>query len=1085
MLTRRALFYATLTCALALITTAYAAPLNEPTASTTTPEGLAATLEISKLDADLSNSIPNGFASADGATLQPYASTEVDTVAELAPTSLPMTKEEMALAEVAAVVAELATTTAAELKVKEEGKYAEDELEAMQRIWRNAEEAKRQVIAHEIANAVDTLEGGRLSDEKDFVTVETVDTTTTMTPTATTESPQILNELVRAAAAANEILAAALNAANLAATSTNMTNATAVVANENTIATTVQPVRAINTEAGSVDGPAAATARVSDNEGLSEAVDAVTWRPNVSKAKATNVGIEVNGEKTIATATTAATTVERVSTDTTGDLNVSFGAGGAQEKSPEIKASTQLDVQEKPTTTTTATTTTTIASITNSAAEVVNEQPNVEPILWRAGDFLLEHNHSALNKEETPTELMEVTSEVAESTEHTKTKEFESAERAKESLETTPISGDISPQSIELPKDFEASTPHPNNGADGAVVRTQTNIVETANQVAPQATDTDKEFSETQIAEVVEVKQAQIAQDDSEVNETTTSSLSEIPTLIPPTTEPLETLIAVESEAQEPNTIISTAWNELEKTATTTTPEVATVAENVAPLQPTYSELNHQQVITTITPDEKEAATESAYEIHSDISLTTNTTPAAAQHENSFTTGNSADQAESTTTSLASNQHTTTPINAQTELPKISEAAATDALPITTEHSVAAALEISLDTRQLPTTTLSAALQHADTTQFSSGTEETTTPAEATTIPSEVLQATSAASHQITESTAERIQATTYLIESKDSSTDVPLAPFTTTPATIEELPEPEVTTRQHELEAYAVVVGSTEIPQSAAVPSLEITNTADTLTATLSSGSAGVSTTETATTLTAIESAVPDMTTPAAESGELQTETVEQAVEVKTVEALVETVADPVTTNSALVEEQPLHIRTTTEPQQQAYSGSDGESESESIATPTTAGKTEEVESETVTTTNMPNQVDITTATTTSTTTTTSTPEPEIITITTTSPPETTTITTTTTTSAPEPELITTTTTTSQPETTTTTTTTTTTLSPMSLIVAEHEARSLDRTPPRVSRIVSEDGVEVLTGYSIVHHIYAAALAAFEAGGA
>ncbi|CAD6999413.1 unnamed protein product [Ceratitis capitata] len=1074
MLTRRALFYATLTCALALITTAYAAPLNEPTASTTTPEGLAATLEISKLDADLSNSILNGFASADGATLQPYASTEVDTVAELAPTSLPMTKEEIALAEVAAVVAELATTTAAELKVKEEGKYAEDELEAMQRIWRNAEEAKRQVIAHEIANAVDTLEGGRLSDEKDFVTVETVDTTATMSPTATTESPQILNELVRAAAAANEILAAALNAANLAATSTNMTHATAVVANENTIATTVQPVRAINTEAGSVDGLAAATARVSDNEGLSEAVDAVTWRPNVSKTKATNVGVEVNGEKTIATATTAATTVERVSTDTTGDLNVSFGAGGVQdfEKSPEIKASTQLNVQEKPTTTTT------IASITNSADEVVNEQPNVEPILWRAGDFLLEHNHSALNKEEMPTELMEVTIEVAESTEHTKTKELASAERAMESLETTPVSGDISPQSTELPKDFEASTPHPNNGAHREVVRTQTNIVETANQVAPQATDTDKEFSETQIAEVVEVKQAQIAQDDSEVNETTTSSLSEIPTLIPPTTEPLETLIAVESEAQEPNTIISTAWNELEKTATTTTPEVATVAENVAPLQPTYSELNHQQVITTITPDEKEAATESAYEIHSDISLTTNTTPAAAQHENSFTTGNSADQAESTTTSLASNQHTTTPISTQTELPKISEAVATDALPITTEHSVAAALEISLDTRQLPTTTLSAAVQHADTTQFSGGTEETTTPAEATTIPSEVLQATSAASHQITESTAERIQATTYLIESKDSSTDVPLAPFTTTTATIEELPEPEVTTRQPELEAYAVVVGSTEIPQSVAVPSLEITNTADTLTATLSSGSAGVSTTETATTLTAIESAVPDMTTPAAESGELHTETVERAVEVKTVEA------DPVTTNSALVEEQPLHIRTTTEPQQQAYSGSDGESESESITTPTTAGKTEEVECETVTTTNIPNQVDITTTTTT--TTTTSTPEHEIIAITTTSPPETTTITTTTTTtSAPEPELITTTTTTSQPETTTTTTTTTTTLSPMSLIVAEHEARSLDRTPPRVSRIVSEDGVEVLTGYSIVHHIYAAALAAFEAGGA
>uniref|UniRef100_W8B8J6 Zonadhesin n=1 Tax=Ceratitis capitata TaxID=7213 RepID=W8B8J6_CERCA len=945
MLTRRALFYATLTCALALITTAYAAPLNEPTASTTTPEGLAATLEISKLDADLSNSIPNGFASADGATLHPYASTEVDTVAELAPTSLPMTKEEMALAEVAAVVAELATTTAAELKVKEEGKYAEDELEAMQRIWRNAEEAKRQVIAHEIANAVDTLEGGRLSDEKDFVTVETVDTTTTMTPTATTESPQILNELVRAAAAANEILAAALNAANLAATSTNMTNATAVVANENTIATTVQPVRAINTEAGSVDGLAAATARVNDNEGLSEAVDAVTWRPNVSKTKATNVGVEVNGEKTIATATTAATTVERVSTDTTGDLNVSFGAGGVQEfeKLPEIP-----------------TTTTTIASITNSADEVVNEQPNVEPILWRAGDFLLEHSDSALNKEEMPTELMEVTSE--ESTEHTKTKEFENAERAMESLETTPISGDISPQSTELPKDFEASTPHPNNGADGAVVRTQTNIVETANQVAPQATDTDKEFSETQIAEVVEVKQAQIAQDDSEVNETTTSSTSENSNLIPTTTEPLETLIAVESEAQKPN--ISTAWNELEKTATTTAPEVATAAENVAPLQPTYSESNHRQVITTITPDEKEAATESAYEIYSEISLTTTTAPAAAQHENSFTTGNSADQAESTTTSLASNQHTTTPISAQTELPKISEAAATDALSITTEHSVAAALEISLDTRQLPTTTLSAALQHADTTQFSSGTEETTTPAEATTIPSEVLQATSAASHQITESTAERIQATTYLIESKDSSTDVPLAPFTTTPATIEELPEPEVTTRQPELEAYAVVVGSTEIPQSAAVPSLEITNTADTLAATLSRGSTGVSTTEIATTLTAIESAVPDMTTPAAESGELHTETVERAVEVKTVEA------DPVTTNSALVEEQPLHIRTTTEPQQQAYSGSDGESESESIATPTTAGKTEEVESETVTTTNMPNQVDITTATTTSTTT-------------------------------------------------------------------------------------------------------------------
>lgn len=216
----------TLTCALlALIgcgcAPAKAAPMGEPA---TTVQGSVTTLEMSKVGHDLANTIAIGVSSIG---VQPYASTDVDIEAKLAPTSLPMTNEEMALAELAAVVGDLATTSVAELKSRDQGK------EEKKQIRRRAEEDRQQVIARKLANVVEAMEGVTISDS-DFIAATTFKTSfphqinntattttisqttaTSLVPLTATESPAVLAELVRAAAVANEILAAALNVATI------------------------------------------------------------------------------------------------------------------------------------------------------------------------------------------------------------------------------------------------------------------------------------------------------------------------------------------------------------------------------------------------------------------------------------------------------------------------------------------------------------------------------------------------------------------------------------------------------------------------------------------------------------------------------------------------------------------------------------------------------------------------------------------------------------------------------------------------------------------------------------------------------
>ncbi|XP_036329215.1 mucin-17-like [Rhagoletis pomonella] len=1147
MLTLHALSGYRLPCVLAVLLyfsmpAAQTAPSSELTA---VAEGLAATLEISKLSSESANSISTDFSAANVENAQPYATTEVDTEAELAPTSLPLTSEEIALAEVAAVVAELTTATAADIKAQEQ---ASDE-ERQWQVRRRADEAKRQAIEREIASAVEMLE-----DEKDSGAVSTlttsfadvIGTTTTAQPTTaaptTTVGPAILNELVRAAAASNEILAAALNAATMAGT--NITIATtADVASADTT-TTPKPDRATNTELAIGDDLLA----VSDSETLPEGE--VAWQPSeietTSIATTTKKAI-MNIETADAATTTPITTIasETTHSEPTPNANISNEINGDNllDKSLESEgwreavtnSPQQLVVTVRPKVSAEPTITT---LVTEGTTETLEAQSNTETVSSLDSAALLEHFNKSPDSEETKHSMESVDHEGAESKKVIRTKE------AEESTETTPptAENEVEGETKDLPMAVLAAT----NARQVAETAADAAINDEATQQATSNKNERKHSStsepipvensiraeEFEIAKVEEVKRANLRgesnQPNAVENEITTTPNSQA-YLTPDTTDPLETLIAVESEARAPNkylnaireevgdetvattnavpeAITTAEYNSAEVAAdtATTTPESTLVEEKFA----AESTMSPAVAVTTITPVEdtitkapieQNVANESQKETENDPKAIISTSTITNTDEETTAAISNGDSLVTTTTSKT----TTEAAVAEKELTKDQR--------IDIQEGLAKTTEMITKDEETSQTWARATESTSDPEAIVSVTEPTVTYLEER-VQGDIVPAT----------------------ESVRSSTDVPLAAFTTMPHSTEELLHAEATTEKGDLgtissggsrekvresttlnsnTAENAPAEPTDLPETSAVESESI----------LSETTAATKATELPESTTAAGeeiSAVAEAGLPATTTTKIETET-------ETLAATEQLEAELGTTTEAALAEQPLYRRTL---DAQRHGGSEYASATEltnvvSVAvaetteatttvgttevgttiaaittTTTTAGADAAGSTFAVATTNA-SVADTTTTTkisepetTTTTTTTTKTPALETTT-TTTAEPETT---TTTTTTAPAPETTTTkTTTTPAPETTTTTTTRTTTsapettttitttLSPMSLIIAEHEARSLERTPPRVSRIVSDDGVEVLSGYSIVHHMHAAAMAALAAAAA
>uniref|UniRef100_A0A0A1WUY2 Zonadhesin n=1 Tax=Zeugodacus cucurbitae TaxID=28588 RepID=A0A0A1WUY2_ZEUCU len=960
-----------------------AAPTGEPD---TAAQGSAATLEVSRIRYDLANTIPIGFAAANA---QSYVSTDVDTEAEVAPTSLPMTNEEMALAEVAAVVAELATTAAAELKVRDQG---EDVAKEQLGNSRSVKADRQEVNAPELANVVEALDGVTVNND-DFITATTFRTnlphqinttpiTTTISPSAAhpiapstaTESPAILDELVRAAVAANEILAAALNVATMAVTNINATVATTTTQGAPNLATTLQPEAASSTTA------VADQAQMSDSEILPEPT---AWQPNE---------IEKLSTTTIAEVTTAipdyTTTSAAVADKPTDNASVSIEVNDDTFFVKELET-TPIDIQE-----------TTIASKEKSAAAETTDFSKVGGLT---------------NSDEDPKRtLADADNEVSESMRIEKSKE------SQETLSSPPPNRD---------NDLENST----SDAENLVINTIGNIMTQTEPVAESATDvvpvTTENLNETAEIEELKFEEDKIEQKgEGDENMTTT-------------TESLETLIAVESEARVPSkSVLISEKDALEETTTTTPQQTTIMSESIMAT-------NEATTTTTAATTEKDLLTETTT-----IEATTNTTVAptilitttGAQEGNIATTESADIKTDGPSASEQSEKleeaivETTTPTSPTDVSNIITEASDENQIVAITTSKLPAAEATTIFEEELSTSPLALTENYKETADIETSTNSIEEPITVTRIP--FIENTYIQSTESIPTTTEPLST-----ESSRSSTDAPTLPTITTLAT-EEIQHLEVSANQANFEAFPNAA-LTEVS-----PQITTQRTEDITTTTLST-SPETTTTSSATTAPEIEDTIlgftkVDSTAQIREQMPTTTEEVLGTTIITTEkttksEDAVEPEAKTDTTTVATIEEQPFHM--TTEKEDDSALTTTNTIVAREESTTDDADVTSSAEALSTTT---PITADITTV---------STPEVEV----------TTTISTTT----PEPDI--------------TTTTTTTTLSPMSLIVAEHEARSLDRTPPRVSRIVNEDGVEVLTGYSIVHHMHAAALAALAAEGA
>ncbi|XP_050338768.1 mucin-5AC-like [Bactrocera neohumeralis] len=924
---RHSLICHMLTCALAALLVcgapAKAAPMSEAAITTEGTSNKSGTLEIGKIEYDLVNTIHTEFPTTD---TQPYTSTEVETEAEMTTTLLPMTIEEMALAEVAVVVAKLATTAAAELESRDQAEEGYRE-----QISRRAKKDRQQVFERELANGGASVEDVTV-DDRGFVAATTfrtslshqIDTTTAMSPTTstassiTTESPAILGELVRAAVAANEILAAALNVATMAVPNLNITTPTTKVDVANLATITA----------------VANHAQVNDSEVLLETTEMNAWQHN-------NVeNIEVTSTIPHYTILPQGKENEALKNNPEDEAETNEENLPAKEleRIRQHQTTTPVDIQE-----------TTTESITISPDEETTNLANMDSVLSPSRN------------------LTHMDHEVSESMIIEKRKE------SQQTLALPPPSSD---------KDFENATPDGKNLG----INTTDNI-ETQTEPVTESTTFVASFTKEKINETTETEDLKQMQKDEFLRESGENA-SEL-AVRTTTTESLETLIAVESEARVPNKVDFPSDKESLETITTTS-ELTTIED---------SSSNKLSIVSESIWPTNETTT-----ISTDENLTTET---ATNQKITYTT--IAPKLVITTTGAQEEDMITTESSdVKTNMLKMYNIAVTEGGKMLMD-----------DIQQ---TTISSSPTY--TSNSITETPQTEHPAlETTTVSAEELFTSFEKEEKTTQNSLETIESTTKFIEDEITRTGIPLEENISTQS---EISPTDASTIQANFEVFPNVQ-PTEMSQQTTY-TVDITilnNNPETTTSTNKVSAKQPSELDDPKRFTSAELR---KTLLATTEEELSTNTTENKLDS---EDIAESKASTATTTMAAIEEQPHHTSTVKEQLQQQRVVN--ESDSATITT-NTAETTEKSTEE---------NVDVATTTTTA-------------------------------------DIISTTT-----NVTTTTTTTTTTLSPMSLIVAEHEARSLDKTPPRVSRIVNEDGVELLTGYSIVHQMHAGALAALVAAGA
>lgn len=892
-------------------TPAKAAPMGEAATKVHGISNNNGTLEIGKIGYDHANITPTGFSSTD---VQPYASTEVETEAETATTSLPITIKEMALTEVAVVT---------ELKGRDQ-----------------------QVIARELANEVASMKDVTV-DDSDFVAATTFGTnfphqmhtaTTTITispatetpivPSGATESPAILGELVRAAAAANEILAAALNVATMAVSKINITTPATKVDVAN-LPTTLQPKAAPNTT--SADNHE----QVNYSEGLLETTEVNKWQHNDVE------NTEVN------------TAIPNYTTPPLGKENKAFGVSVSAEVNHKNLPVKELErIRENQTTIPIDIQKTPAESITKSAPEEA-------------------------------TDLTDTDHEVSESMNIEKTKE------SQESLALSPPRSD---------KNFGTSTTDAENLViniiDNIAIQTEP-AVESTIYVASITTEKVNGTTETE-----DLKQVQQDQSLRETGENATEYAVRTTT-----TESLETLIAVESEAQVPNKIDFVSEKEVLETITTIS-EPTTIEDSSSNILSIASE--------SILPTNK-TITATTIERLTDENLTTET---ETNQQINYTT--IAPVLVITTTGvLEEDMSSTESSDVKTSILETDNIAAT-------EQS-----EMLVGDIQQTTTSSSPTLTSDSITETSDEQQTERSAKETTTVSAGELFTSFEKDEETAQNSLEAIKTTTNFIDGEITGTGIPLEENISTQSEI------SPTEASKNLANFKVFPNGAQQTTTEDITTLR--NNAETTTYTTKAP---------ATQPSEMDDTKTGTTTEIRETITATTEE-ELSTTIKTAENKLdsEDVAESEARAAAEVEEKPLYTSTVNEQlqQQRVVNESDSAKTTTNTIVTTEESAIEDADAATSTTT-----ADIIA------TTTNLIPEVDVTTIILSTTPE---------------QYI--------------TTTTTTTLSPMSLIVAEHEARSLDKTPPRVSRIVNEDGVEVLTGYSIVHQMQAAALAALATDGA
>uniref|UniRef100_A0A0K8UPF2 Zonadhesin n=1 Tax=Bactrocera latifrons TaxID=174628 RepID=A0A0K8UPF2_BACLA len=938
-----------LTCALAALllfgAPAKGAPMGEAAITAEGTSNKSGALEIGKIEYDFFNTIHTEFPSTDS---QPYTSPKVETEAEMATTLLPMTMEEMALAEIAVVVAKLATTAAAELEGRdqvEEG-YREQ-------ISRRAKKDRQQDFARELTNVGASVEDVTV-DDRGFVVATTfrtsfphqIDTTTTTTPMSpttstaiassiTTESPAILGELVRAAVAANEILAAALNVATMAVPNINITTPTTKVDVANLATITA----------------VANHAQVNDSEVLLETTEMNAWQHNnVENIEVTSAipdyTILPQGKKNEALENNAE--YEAIISAEANEENL---AAKELERIRLHQTTTPVDIQE-----------TTTESTTISAEEETTNLCNMDSVLSPSRN------------------LTDMDHEVSESMIIEKRKE------SQQSLALPPTSSD---------KNFENATP----GGTNLVINTTDNIATQTEPVA-EATTFVAPLTKEKINETTETEDLQQVQRDDPLRESGENA-SEL-AVRTTTTESLETLIAVESEARLPNKIDLPSEKESLETVTTTS-ELATIEDSSSnKLSITSESIWSTNETTTITTVEN---------------ITTET---ATNQQITYTTI-APIQVITTRGALEEDTITTESPGGKTNILKMYNVAVTERGKMLKDDIQQTTISYS------PTYTSNSITE----------TSQTEHPAlETTTVSAEELFTSFDKEEKTTQNSLVNLEITTKFIEEEITRTVIPLEENISTQR---EISPAEASTIQANFEVFPNTQ-PTEMSQQISTEDIMILNN-------------NPETTTSAKQPSELDdpkrftSAEIRKTLLATAEKELSTNKTENKLDSKNV---AESEASTATTTMAAIEEQTPHTSTVKEQLQQQNVVN--ESDSATITT-NTAATTEESSIENVDVATTTNTADVIP------TTTSIMPKLDVTTIILSTTPET--------------------------DVTTSTKTTTTTLSPMSLIVAEHEARSLDKTPPRVSRIVNEDGVEVLTGYSIVHQMHAGALAALVAAGA